>query len=348
MSLFAIQRLATTWFWTAEWMTDMEGMQKKAEKVVEDPSNELWSPLVDKVLIPLGQITLIILLAYIALRYVDRVIDRLLNISRFHQKKGATLNRLIKSTARYAICFIAIIAVLEKLDVPVTSILAGAGIVGLAVGFGAQNLVKDVISGFFIIFDNQMDLGDYVQINGNIEGTVEEIGLRVTKIREFSQRLHYVSNGEITRVTNYNRDRMRPLVGVTVPYEADQELVQRTLHDINEDLSRRLAPYVIEPFSLFGVTNIQHDGVEYTIMGVVTPEEYWMVEREMRKTIVRVFHEKGIEIAYPRQILVPSQDLRPIFPVVPQNEKKPEEQKRKEIETEPSREKGDVPEGEDG
>ncbi len=148
-------------------------------------------------------------------------------------------------------------------------------------GFGAQSLVKDVISGFFIIFEGQMEVGDYVQINGDVTGTVEEIGLRVTKIREFNQRLHYFSNGEISRVTNYNRDQMRPLVAVTVPFETDQELVQKTLNQVNEDLGRRLAPFVIEPFSIYGITNIGKDGVEYTITAVVTPEEYWSTEREM-------------------------------------------------------------------
>src|SRR5699024_524600 len=132
---------------------------------------------------------------------------------------------------------------------------------------------------------NQMEVGDYVEINGSINGTVEEIGLRVTKIREFSQRLHYLSNGEISQVTNYNRDRMRPLVAVTVPYEEDHDRVRKTLKEITEDLNQRLAPYVIEPFTIFGVTDIQQDGVEYTLMAVVTPEEYWMVEREMRITI---------------------------------------------------------------
>ncbi|MDA8352817.1 MAG: mechanosensitive ion channel family protein [Firmicutes bacterium] len=297
----------------ADWIQGVEGMQQKAEEIAEDPAQKLWGPLLDHVLLPFGQIVLIIFLTYIALRYSDRVIDRLLNISRFPQKKGTTLNRLIKSTARYAIYFISAIAVLEKLEIPVTSILAGAGIVGLAVGFGAQNLVKDVISGFFIIFDNQMEVGDYVEINGSINGTVEEIGLRVTKIREFSQRLHYLSNGEISQVTNYNRDRMRPLVAVTVPYEEDHDRVRKTLKEITEDLNQRLAPYVIEPFTIFGVTDIQQDGVEYTLMAVVTPEEYWMVEREMRITIVQTFNEKGIEIAYPRQVLTTYPELQTSF-----------------------------------
>ncbi|MDR6225823.1 mechanosensitive ion channel family protein [Desmospora profundinema] len=297
------------WLTAAEWMENMEEMQGLAEEIVEDPVTNLWVPLVEHVLMPAGQIAVITLLTWLALRFSGKLVDRLLNISHFQQNRGTTLARLIKSTSRYVIYFIATITILDTLGIEVTPILAGAGIVGLAVGFGAQNLVKDVITGFFIIFDNQMEVGDYVQINGNIEGTVEEIGLRVTRIREFSQRLHYVSNGEITRITNYNRDRMRPMIAVTVPYEADQSLVHQTLQHLCENLSKRFAPYVIEPFSIFGVTNIGRDGVEYTLMAVATPDEYWMIQREMRKAVVHQFNEKGIEFAYPRQILAGSQNL---------------------------------------
>ncbi|PTM56461.1 mechanosensitive ion channel family protein [Desmospora activa] len=290
------------WFNIVEWMGNIEDIQLKTEEVVEDPVTNLWEPLVNHILMPAGKITVIIILTWLSLRFVGNLIDRLLNLSRFKDNRGTTLARLIKSTARYVIYFIAAITILDSLGIKITPILAGAGIVGLAVGFGAQNLVKDIITGFFIIFDNQMEVGDYVQINGNIEGTVEEIGLRVTRIREFNQRLHYVSNGEITRITNYNRDRMRPMIAVTVPYEAEQTVVQQTLEQICDDLSKRFAPYVIEPFSIFGVTNIVRDGVEYTLMAVTTPEEYWLIQREMRKTIVYTFNEKGIEIAYPRQV----------------------------------------------
>ncbi|SMO76480.1 mechanosensitive ion channel family protein [Melghirimyces algeriensis] len=317
--------LPTTFTWLGTAFTslfNMDGFQSFTEEIIEDPSG-LWGPFVDDILIPLSHILLIVFLTYISLRYLDRFIDRLLNISQIQQKKSTTLSRLIKSTARYAIYFISVIAIMEKLNIPVTSILAGAGIVGLAIGFGAQSLVKDVISGFFILFDNQMEVGDYVQINGNIEGTVEEIGLRVTKIREFSQRVHYISNGEISRVTNYNRDRMRPVISVTVPYETDQDLVQQTLQQINSDLSQKLAPYLIEPFSIFGVTDIQQDGVEYTIMGVVTPDEYWMVEREMRKMIIHTFNKNGIEIAYPRQVLMTPQNLQDIASLSSENRIKP-------------------------
>ncbi|SFS30251.1 mechanosensitive ion channel family protein [Marininema halotolerans] len=291
----------------------VKDVQKKAEEIAQDPTKNLWDPLFNDILIPLFQIAIIIGITYIALRYVGQVVDRLLNISRFQQKRGATLARLLKSTSRYGIYFISAITILKQVNIDVTPILAGAGVIGLAVGFGAQNLVRDVITGFFIIFDQQMEIGDFVQINDNIQGTVEEIGLRITKIREFNERVHYFSNGEITRVTNYNRDRMRPLIPVTVPYEEDQAYVQSILDEICEDLSRRFSPYIIEPFSIFGITNIKSDGVEYTLTSVSTPEEYWMIEREMRKAIVTKFIEKSIEIAYPRQVLTAADDLHSLM-----------------------------------
>ena len=109
--------------------------------------------------------------------------DKVFSISTIDTNKALTLNRLIKSVARYGIYFISFLTILINIGLDPTPVLAGAGILGLAIGFGAQNLVRDIISGFFLIFENQMEVGNYVEVNGKIRGTVEEIGLRITKIR---------------------------------------------------------------------------------------------------------------------------------------------------------------------
>ena len=158
----------------------------------------------------LARIVLILFLTYVALRFTGKLIDRIFQLKRIDRKKALTLSKLIKSFARYAIYFVATLTLLFNIGIDPTPVLASAGILGLAIGFGAQNLVRDLISGFFIIFEDQMEVGDYVQVNGKISGTVEEIGIRVTKIREWNQRLHYLSNGEIHHVANYNRVQMRP------------------------------------------------------------------------------------------------------------------------------------------
>ncbi|BCU82969.1 mechanosensitive ion channel protein MscS [Polycladomyces abyssicola] len=271
---------------------------------MSDKMSAIFKNPVEYLLLPLGQILLIVLITLIALRLVNRLIDHILKLSKTDSKRAVTMSKLIKSTARYSIYFIALLMILDRLGVNMTPVLAGAGILGLAIGFGAQNLVRDVITGFFLIFENQLEVGDFVEINGQITGTVEEIGLRVTKIREWNQRLHYISNGEITQVTNYNRDRMRAIVTVTVPYESDLGRVHEVLEEVCRDIHKRFSPYLLEEPSVFGVTNIERDGVQFTVTALSDPQEVWRIERELRKTIITAFQEHDIEVAYPRQILM--------------------------------------------
>lgn len=253
--------------------------------------------------IPTLKIVAIVIVSYIILRYSGGWVDRLFQLRTVDENRAATMAKLLKSMIRYAVYFIGTLTILINIGLDPTPVLAGAGIIGLAIGFGAQNLVKDVITGFFLIFENQLHVGDYVEINGKITGTVEEIGLRVTKIREWNQRLHYLSNGEISQIANYNRDQMRPLVDVVVPYEEDQENALELLENICQKLSKQHKPHLIEAFSVYGITNIDDRGVHYTLMAVSVPDQYWFLERELRKTIVRDFKAHRIEIAYPRRVL---------------------------------------------
>lgn len=268
-------------------------------RIIEDP--------VSYILVPIGEITLIVVMTMVLLRFVDRLIDKIFDISPIEKKKANTLRKLIKSISRYAIYFISALTLLINLGFDPMPVLAGAGILGLAVGFGAQNLVRDVITGFFLIFEGQLEVGDVVMINGQIEGTVEEVGLRVTKIREFNQRLHYIANGNIQQVTNYNREKMRAIVAVTVPYESDLSMVNAALEEVCERINEKYADSIIEPASVMGVTRIDQTGVEFTFTAVCDPEPYWALEREMRKEAVLVLHQRGIQIAYPRVVYHPEQ-----------------------------------------
>lgn len=184
-----------------------EGFMKKIKdfflNIKEDPVTHL--------LIPIGEILLIIVITFLVIRLVDQLVDRIFKLSKTDSNKAQTLRKLIKSVSHYLIYFIAFVSLMIQIGFDPRPVLAGAGIVGLAIGFGAQNLVRDVITGFFLIFESQLEVGDIVEINGSITGTVEEVGLRVTKIREFNQRLHYLANGTITQVTNYNREKMRAI-----------------------------------------------------------------------------------------------------------------------------------------
>src|SRR5690625_5855916 len=140
-------------------------------------------------------------------------------------RREQTLSKLLTNILMYLIAFIVIVMILDILGVPISTLLAGAGVAGLAIGFGAQSLVKDVISGFFIIFEDQFSVGDYILIN-NLEGTVEEIGLRTTKVQSWTGEQHIIPNGDISMVTNYSIHNGISVVEINVTYENDIKQVE--------------------------------------------------------------------------------------------------------------------------
>lgn len=269
--------------------------------IKEDPVTHL--------LIPIGEILLIIVITFLVIRLVDQLVDRIFKLSKTDSNKAQTLRKLIKSVSHYLIYFIAFVSLMIQIGFDPRPVLAGAGIVGLAIGFGAQNLVRDVITGFFLIFESQLEVGDIVEINGSITGTVEEVGLRVTKIREFNQRLHYLANGTITQVTNYNREKMRAIIPVTVPYETDLNKVNQTLEKLCEDIKEKYEDDLVEDPEVMGVTDIDQTGVQFTITAICKPKNYWKLEREMRKEAVLALNQHGIPIAYPRSVIYSSSEI---------------------------------------
>lgn len=258
---------------------------------------------VDKLLLPLGSLLLIIFLTFIFLKALNRLIDRIFILSKVESNKAITLRKMIKSITRYAIYFFATLTILVNFGFNPMPVLAGAGIIGLAIGFGAQSLVKDIISGFFLIFERQLEVGDVVEINGEISGTVEEVGLRISKVREFNQRLHYLANGTITQVANYNRERMKAAINITVPFESDLGLVTHAIEEIGKSLYYEFQEDFLEEPHVIGITNLNEAGVQFTLGALCKPEHYWKLEREMRRKAVVVLHQYNIEISYPRSVV---------------------------------------------
>ncbi len=149
---------------------------------------------------------------------IDSIFKKQKTNSRYLKQRNKTLKIVLKSGVRYTLYFLAVTMALEIMGIPTTSILAGAGVLGLAVGFGAQSLVTDVITGFFILFEKQFAVGDYIRTAG-VEGIVDEIGLRVTKIKNFDGDLHIIPNGNIKQVTNLTANARRVLVDVPIDYD---------------------------------------------------------------------------------------------------------------------------------
>nr|WP_100332902.1 mechanosensitive ion channel family protein [Bacillus xiapuensis] len=218
----------------------------------------------------------------------------------FSERRENTLLKLIENVITYVVYFIAIINILSILTFDIKGLIAGAGVVGLAIGFGAQNLVRDVITGFFIIFEDQFSVGDFVRI-GQFEGTVEEIGLRTTKIKNWTGELHILPNGSITEVTNFSIHNSVAVVDVSIAYEENIEEAERVINELLETLPDKYEDIVATP-QLLGVQTLAASDVVLRIVAETTPMNHWAVARGIRKDVKACLDEHGIEIPFPRLV----------------------------------------------
>ncbi|WP_409292010.1 mechanosensitive ion channel family protein [Peribacillus sp. SCS-37] len=190
------------------------------------------------ILISLGasllKILAIVIIFYIARAIAEKVVHKSFSTLQSQKKVSAarvkTLESLTSNIIGYVFIFILIVTILQILGIHATAVLAGAGVVGLAVGFGAQGLVSDVVTGFFLLLERQMDVGDHVTI-GTFSGIVEQVGLRTTHIRGFDGTLHYVPNRGITNLSNHSRANMKTLIDFRISYPSDSDLAQELIQE---------------------------------------------------------------------------------------------------------------------
>ncbi|XEQ95199.1 Small-conductance mechanosensitive channel [Sporomusa carbonis] len=208
------------------------------------------------------------------------------------EKRARTLSSLLHSIIRYTIYFIVAVMILQEFKIDTTSIVAGAGIIGLALGVGAQSLIKDFITGFFIILEDQYGVGDYVVI-GDMAGTVEELGFRVTKLRDFNGILHIVPNGSVTRVSNHTRGHMLAVVNVPVPYEADIDLVFKILDEVCITVGKSMTEVLDGP-QVVGVVDLRPGEIMIRLTAKTVPLEQVKVETALRRLIKERFAEARI------------------------------------------------------
>jgi len=215
-------------------------------------------------------------------------------------KRAETLSSLIETTLRVAVLIAAFLMVLKEVGIDIGPLLAGAGIVGLAVGFGAQSLVKDVISGFFMLLENQMNVGDVVEIAGKA-GLVESMNLRITVIRDFEGKVHIVPNGEITVVTNFTKEYSRALIEIGVAYKEDVDRVIEVLKEVGEDIRQDevFGPKILEPMEVIGLDSFGSSSVNIKVRFKTKPIEQWNTAREYRRRVKRRFDQENIEIPFP-------------------------------------------------
>jgi small conductance mechanosensitive channel len=253
-------------------------------------------------------IIIILVVAKMALSIISKLIEKSLTPlkkSKNYKKRISRANTLIpllQSISKYVIYFIAGVMVLRELGVDTTAIIASAGVVGLAIGFGAQSLVKDVLSGAFLLFEGIISVGDSVNV-GEHSGTVEVIGLRNIHLRKYSGELRVIPYGEVASFGNFNKGYMRAIVKVGVAYEQDVERGMKILEDIADKWAEENKDIVLEAPIVQGVLSLGSSEVTLRVSIKVKPMTHWGAERELKRRIKDTFDKKGIEIPFPRQVV---------------------------------------------
>lgn len=289
----------------------------------------LWAS--DNLVEPAFAILLVVILASIGTRLAVRALDRLvarakdpvLPASRFggrsrldlaeqseqlriasarRGQRAEALGTLAASIVRAIIWGFAALTALGTLGIDLGPLIAGAGIVGVALGFGAQNLVRDLLSGVFMLLEDQYGVGDVVDV-GDATGVVEEVSLRTTRIRDVRGVVWHVPNGSITRVGNMTQDWSRLVLDVGVSYEADVDEVIALLEDVLQRFVEddEVRPDVLEPPEIWGVNELGDSSVELRIAVRTVPGRQWETGRRLRRVIKREFDAAGIEIPFPQR-----------------------------------------------
>ena len=281
--------------------TNVVANQSEFVNLVTNP--ELWFGIATSAV----KIVLILLLTWLIIRVIDKATRRWIrlfdSLPELHprRQRALTVGSLLTSSARYILWPLAIIMVLSEFKFDVTALLATAGIAGIALGFGAQTLVQDFISGIFLLFDDTIHIGDLVSV-GSHEGTVEHIGVRLIKVRRFNGELLMVPAGEIRTFGNRSIDYVRLIVNVGLAYEQNLDTILPVMQQVadkwaeeNPDVLKEEKP-VVQAITDFGEST-----VNARIVMMVTPGSQFEAERELRQRIKREFDQQGIEIPFPRR-----------------------------------------------
>ena len=262
-----------------------------------------------------ARVLAIVVIIFIALRILERFLEPAIRSTVIRQMRNDpeieveqridTLTQVIYRTATVIAVFAGMITILPEFGINASALLAGAGLVGLAVGFGAQSLVKDVIAGLFILIENQYGKGDVVTIAG-VGGTVEDVNLRRTLIRDLDGTQHSIPNGEIVVSSNKSQvfSRLNEVIGVS--YGDDLEQVFKVINKIGEELAGE-SPWsddIISAPTVLGVDGFGDSSVDIRVVGDTQPGRQWAVTREFRLRIKLAFDAEAIEIPYPHRTLV--------------------------------------------
>ena len=259
------------------------------------------------------RILVIIVIVLFINKVITRLIDKMVRMavvpsnhsSREEEvKREDTLIQIFSVTAKIAIFSILILMVLQEFGIAIGPILAAAGIVGLAFGFGGQYLIRDIISGLFIILENQYRIGDIVKFE-NLGGMVEKISLRMTTLRDLDGTVHHIPHGEIKEVSNYAKDFARVNLDIGVAYDVNLEQVIGVVNEVGNELAQdsQFKECIIKAPQFLRVNNFADSSIMLKILGETLPLKQWEITGELRKRIKIAFDREGIEIPFPQRVI---------------------------------------------
>jgi small conductance mechanosensitive channel len=267
---------------------------------------ELWQSSYEWIITTGLSILVILLLALIAMKVAKLISRRLFTSFKFSEddiemkKRADTLGSIIQYVLSFGITLVALIMILGELGIQIGPILATAGVAGLAFGFGAQHLVKDVMTGFFILMDDEIRVGDVVDIAGKA-GVVEEVTLRLTVLRDLSGNVHYVPNGHIDIVTNMTKEYSYAMFDIGIGYGEDTDEVVKVIKEVDEDLraESEVKRDIYQPIEVLGVDQFADSAVVIKARIKTRPSKQWGVSREFNRRLKKAFDAKNIEIPFP-------------------------------------------------
>lgn len=287
---------------------DLKSVGEDVEKATQQTKDVLFD---QDLWLSLGMLGLKVILISIAAGIVVRLLKVIIRRSfsvrikgplKYNERRQHTLSKLLENVVAYVIYFMAIIAILSLFNIDVRGLIAGAGVLGLAVGFGAQNLVRDVITGFFIIFEDQFSVGDFVRI-GAAEGTVEEIGLRTTKVKGVAGELFIFPNGNVTDVVNFSVHNSIAVVDVNVSYKADINYIESIMGEFLGTLQDKYEQ-IIKPPEFLGVQSLTPTEMVIRVVAETLPMQHFAVSRGIRRDLKEFLDENNVEVPLPQMVMM--------------------------------------------
>ncbi len=273
----------------------------------------------------LPALLVILVLAFILLKLAGLLLRKLKPLMSARMQHGAkldsteidkrvdTLVEILTSAIRIAIWAVIGMLVLRRLGVDIAPIIAGAGIIGLAVGFGAQELVRDFISGFFMLMENQVRTGDVAIVNG-AGGLVEHVGLRTIVLRDLSGVVHIFQNGKISTLSNMTKGWSAMVFDIGVAYKENPDKVIEVMKRVSEEMraDKEFAPNILEPMEIFGVDEFGDSAVIVKGRLKTKPIQQWAIGREYRRRLKKAFDDEGIEIPFPHRTIYWGAETKPL------------------------------------